>query len=88
MHFNRSTLLVAGAALLAACGDKVTVSQYTPPTPDKVVHSVSVAPATATLTVGQSITLTAAVNADAGVATTVTWSSSDAAKASVSSLVS
>ena len=85
MHFSRKTILVVGAALLAACGDKVSVTSYTPPTTTAKVNSVEVAPASATLSVGQSITLTAAVNADAGVATTVTWTSSDATKATVSS---
>ncbi len=87
MHFSRKTILVVGAALLAACGDKVSVTEYTPaPTPAAVlkVNSVAVAPLSATLNIGQSITLTAAVNADAGVATTVSWLPSDAAKVSVS----
>lgn len=86
MNFSRKLILVAGAALLAACGDKVTVAgPTTTPPPVAKINSVEVAPATATLTVGQSITMTAAVNADVGLATTVTWSSSDASKASVSS---
>lgn len=85
MNFSRKTILVVGAALLAACGDKVTVQEYTPPTPTPKVNFVEVSPATATLNIGQTITLTAAVNADAGLATTVTWSSSDATKASVTS---
>jgi hypothetical protein len=84
MNFSRKTILVVGAALLAACGDKVTVTDYKPPVATLKVNSVEVSPATATLNVGQSITLTAAVNADAGLATTVTWASSDATKASVS----
>lgn len=84
MNFSRKTILVVGAALLAACGDKVTVQEYTPPPTTAKVNSVEVSPATATLNVGQTITMTAAVNADAGLATTVTWSSSDAGKASVS----
>ncbi|MBW7933477.1 MAG: Ig domain-containing protein [Gemmatimonadaceae bacterium] len=84
MNFSRKTILVVGAALLAACGDKVTVQEYTPPPTTAKVNSVEVSPASATLNVGQTITMTAAVNADAGLATTVTWSSSDAGKASVS----
>jgi len=81
MHFSRKTILVVGAAMLAACGDKVSVVQYTPPpttAPVLKVNSVDVAPLTATLTIGQAITLTAAVNADVGVATTVSWSASAA----------
>lgn len=76
MNFSRKTILVVGAALLAACGDKVTVQEYTPPTPTAKVNFVEVTPATATVNTGASITFTAAVNADAGVATTVTWSAS------------
>jgi len=76
MNFSRSTILVAAAVLLAACGDKVTVTQYTPPPTVAKVYSVEVAPATATVNTGASLTFTAAVNADAGVATTVTWSAS------------
>ncbi len=78
MNFSRKTIFVVGAALLAACGDKVTVQEYTPVAPVAKVNSVTVAPATATLSIGQSITLTAAVNADAGLATTVTWAASAA----------
>jgi hypothetical protein len=84
MNFSRKTILVVGAALLAACGDKVSVQEYTPPATVARVNSVSVAPATASMLVGETATFTAAVNADAGLATTVTWTSSDAAKASVS----
>jgi hypothetical protein len=76
MNFSRSMILVVGTALLAACGDKVTVTQYTPPATVAKVYSVEVAPATATVTTGASLTFTSAVNADAGVATTVTWSAS------------
>ena len=82
MNNLRSTLLVAVTAFVAAaCGDKVTVQGPTSAT--ATVKSVTVAPASATLNIGDQITLTAAVNADAGLATTVTWKSSDATKASV-----
>jgi hypothetical protein len=76
MNFSRKTILVVGAALLAACGDKVTVQEYTPPATTAKVNFVEVTPATATVSTGASITFTAAVNADAGLATTVTWSAS------------
>ena len=76
MNFSRKTILVVGAALLAACGDKVTVQEYTPPPTTSKVNFVEVTPATATVSTGASITFTAAVNADAGLATTVTWSAS------------
>jgi hypothetical protein len=78
MKFLRSTLFATATVLVAAaCGDKVTVQGPTTTTPK--VNSVSVSPATATLNIGDKITMTAAVNADVGVATTVTWSSSGAA---------
>jgi hypothetical protein len=76
MIFSRKTMFVAGAVLLAACGDKVTVTDYKPPVATPVVNEVTVAPSSATLNIGQSISLTAAVNATAGVATTVTWAAS------------
>jgi hypothetical protein len=76
MNFSRKTILVVGAALLAACGDKVTVQEYVPPTPPAKVNFVEVTPATATVNISGTITFTAAVNADAGLATTVTWSAS------------
>ncbi|MBX9927703.1 MAG: Ig-like domain-containing protein [Gemmatimonadaceae bacterium] len=76
--------MVAGLALVAgACGDDVTVAAPVVPTP--VVTSVTVAPSTATLTVGQTINMTAAVNADASLATTVTWTSSNTAAVTVGS---
>lgn len=96
MKVLRSTLVAAVAIFAAACGDKVTVAgptavtltstttTTTVPAVAGKVNSVSIAPATATLTIGQTITMIAAVNADAGIATTVTWTSSDATKASVS----
>ena len=75
MKVLRSTLFVATAAFVAACGDKVNVQG--PATTTPAVHSVSVAPATATLTNGQTLQLTAAVSADVGATTTpVVWSSS------------
>ncbi|MHB0963755.1 MAG: beta strand repeat-containing protein [Gemmatimonadaceae bacterium] len=76
MNFSRKTILVVGAALLAACGDKVTVTDYKPTPTTPKVNFVEVTPATATVSTGASITFTAAVNADAGLATTVTWSAS------------
>ncbi len=74
-----SGLVVAGAA---ACGDDVTVAP--PPTP--TVRSISVAPNGVTVGIGANIiTFSAAVNADAGVTNlAVTWSTSDATKATIS----
>lgn len=84
MHkFYRSVLLTSMVAVgLAGCGDDVTiVDPPAPPAP--TVKSISVGPNPGTVQVGQTITMSAAVTADEGVATTVTWSSSDAAKATV-----
>jgi len=69
-------------AALAACGDKVTPVD---PNNNKVVHSVTVTPASVpSLAVGAKITLSASVDADQGVTDrTVAWSSSDATIASV-----
>lgn len=79
----RSVLLTSMVAVgLAGCGDDVTiVDPPAPPAP--TVKSISVGPNPGTVQVGQTITMSAAVTADEGVATTVTWSSSDAAKATV-----
>jgi hypothetical protein len=71
-----SGLVVAG---VAACGDDVTVA----PPPNQGVQSVTVGPTGVTIAVGQTLQMAAAVNADAGVATTVTWTSSNPATASV-----
>lgn len=76
-----SGLVVAG---VAACGDDVSIVQ--PPPPVLTVHSISVAPNGVTVGIGANvITMSAAVNADAGVTDlAVVWSTSDAAKATVS----
>ena len=72
------------AAGVAACGDDVTVQPPAPP-PAATVHSISVAPNGVTVGVGTTVQMQAAVNADAGVATTVTWSvSSPATVATIS----
>jgi hypothetical protein len=77
MIFSRKLILVAGAALLAACGDKITIpAAVNPPPATTKINSVDVAPATATITAGASIPFTAAVNADAGVVYTTAWTSS------------
>ena len=74
MKVLRSTLLVAAAVFTAACGDKVTVPPTVTTTITPQVHSVTVAPNTATLTASQPLTLTAAVTADAGAAVTpINW---------------
>ncbi len=74
-------VLAAGAIAvgLTACGDKVTTVSPTPPS----VHSVTVAPTTVDMTIGQSIQFAASVDADSGFATTVTWSSGNSGIATV-----
>ncbi len=73
MRVLRSSLFVAATAIVAAaCGDKVNV--VGPSSGAGQITSVQVAPATATLSVGQSLTFTAAVNATTGITPTVTWS--------------
>ncbi len=78
-------LVIAG---LTACGDKVTVApnptSTTTPAPG-VVHSVTVAPASVSISIGNTVQLVATVDADAGLARTVTWASTAASKATVSS---
>lgn len=71
-----SGLLVAG---VTACGDDVTIGG-----PAGGVTSVTVGPSGVTIAVGGTLQMAAAVNAGTGVATTVTWTSSNAATASVS----
>ncbi|MFN2317000.1 MAG: Ig-like domain-containing protein [Gemmatimonadales bacterium] len=87
MHkFYRSVLLTGMVAVgLAGCGDDVTIVEPPPPPPPPAptVKSISVAPNPGSVPIGGTITMSAAVVADAGVATTVTWSSSDASKATV-----
>lgn len=75
-----SGLVVAG---VAACGDDVTIPPPPPP-PPATVHSVSVAPDGVTIGVGATLQMVESVNADAGVATTVTWKTGAAAVATVS----
>ncbi len=73
------------AAGVAACGDNVTIPTPPPPPPPPTptVHSVSVTPNGVSVGVGATVTMVASVNADAGVATTVTWSVLDATRASI-----
>ncbi len=89
MRVLRMSLFVAATAIVAAaCGDKVNVlgpgSGTTTTTTPAKINSVIVAPAAATITVGQQVQLTAAVNADAGITPTVTWSTTSSASATVS----
>ena len=77
------TAVAPGAVTISATSEgKTGTVSFTVLAPARV-NSVSVAPATATLTIGQTTTIVATVSADAGVPTTVTWSTSDATKATV-----
>lgn len=84
MHKFSRTLLLAGVlafgTLSAACGDKVTVAG---PGGAQGVQLVTVTPPSATIAIGESIILSGQVTADAASAKTVTWSSSNAAVATV-----
>lgn len=84
-------LLAAG---LTACGDKVTVAGPTTQTVTSTVtstgtttgqvHSVTVSPSSVSLAIGNTVQLVASVDADAGIARTVTWATTDSTKATVS----
>ncbi|MFN0180645.1 MAG: Ig-like domain-containing protein [Gemmatimonadales bacterium] len=84
--FHRSLLLTGiVAAGLAGCGDDVTVVDPPPPPPPPPPSvSVTVGPDGVSVSPGQTIQMAAAVTQDAGCAAAVTWSVSDAARASVS----
>jgi hypothetical protein len=73
-------LVIAFAA--AACGDDVTVTPPPPP-PEGTVRSVIVSPSSATIPQGGSFQFGAAVDADAGIARTVTWSATGGTGVSV-----
>ena len=79
---RNSLLGLLAMAALTACGDKVSPND---PNANKVVHSVTVTPASVpSLAVGAKIILSASVDADQGVTDrSVAWSSSDATIASV-----
>lgn len=81
-----SSIVVLAAALgVGACGGESGSGGggVTPP-PAPVVRSVTVTPSTTTVRVGDSQTLSALVDASAGAATTVTWSSEAPSVATVS----
>ena len=84
MRVLRSSLFVAATAIIAAaCGDKVNILQPNTTT-GAAINSVQVAPSTATISVGQAVQLSVAVNATTGVTPTVTWSTGASAVATVS----
>ena len=84
--FYRS-LLVTGivAAGLAGCGDDVTITEPPPPPPPPApTVSVTVGPDGVSVGPGQTVQMAAAVTQSAGCNAAVTWSVSDATRASVS----
>ena len=84
--FTRSLFAVGAVLGLAACGDDVSVTPPTPP-PASTVSGVTVVPASITIATGEKVILTASVTTTQGTgspATTVTWTSANAAIASVS----
>lgn len=85
MRVLRMSLFVAATAIIAAaCGDKVVLPTTTTTTPTAKINGVLVAPNAATISVNQSVQLTAVVDADAGVTATVAWSTSASGAATVS----
>lgn len=81
---RKLTLGMIVALGAAACGDDVTVAEQTPPpAPTPIVRSVIVSPSAATIAVGGTFGFGSAVDADAPLATTVTWTSSNPAVATV-----
>lgn len=84
MKVLRSSFVAAVAIFAAACGDKVNIVQPGPTVVTAGVSAVSVAPGTATMSVGQTVSFSAVVTATGTAATTVTWASTDAARVSVS----
>lgn len=85
VRYTFAGLLAVASVGLTACGDKVTVPGTTTTPAGTVVHQVTVSPSSASLNVGDKITLGVSVNADAGVTDrTVVWSSSNSAIATVS----
>ena len=78
-------ILWSGLVLVgAACGDDVTVTPPPPP-PEPGIRSVTVGPDGATVGVGGTLQMTVAVTKDPGAgAETITWTSSDNTKATVS----
>lgn len=83
--FTRSLFAVGAVLGLAACGDDVSVTPPQEPLPAGIA-SVTVAPASVSIAVGESVALTASVATTQGTgspATTVTWSSATPAIATV-----
>jgi hypothetical protein len=83
---SRSLIALSGLALLAACGDDVSITPPPEPTP-ATIAKVDVVPAQLTIKVGEKVILTASVTVNPGAgspATTVTWASANTAIATVS----
>jgi hypothetical protein len=83
---SRSLIALGGLALLAACGDDVSITPP-PEQPPATIAKVDVVPAQLTIKVGEKVILTASVTVNPGSgspATTVTWESANTAIATVS----
>lgn len=83
---SRSLIAVSALVLLAACGDDVSITPP-PEAPPATIARVDVIPAQLSIDVGEKVVLTATVQVNQGSgapATTVTWTSANAAIASVS----
>lgn len=76
------TVTTKDGSFTAACKVTVTKGTVTPPD-DPAVTEVKVTPATASVQVGETVELTAAVTTVGGAADTVTWTSSDPETAAV-----
>jgi len=84
--FTRSLFAVGAVLGLAACGDDVSVTPPQEPLPAGIA-SVTVAPASVTIAIGEKVILTASVATTQGTGTpvtTVAWTSANATIASVS----
>jgi hypothetical protein len=83
---SRSLIALSGLALLAACGDDVSITPPPEPVP-ATIAKVDVVPAQLTIKVAEKVILTASVTVNPGTgspATTVTWTSANTAIATVS----
>jgi uncharacterized protein YjdB len=72
--------VAASFFVLGSCGDDVSV--VAPPPPPSI-KAVSVAPASASLRIGESLVMVAVVSADSGADRSVSWSSADPRRVSV-----
>jgi uncharacterized protein YjdB len=76
-------MALASAIILGCGGDKGDAVTITQPVTPRGVTSITVAPANLTISVHQTVLFVAAVIATEGVATSVNWTTSDAAVATI-----